>query len=246
MYQDYLEINNSVIPIKVHYHRKSKLSGKLTSDHAILHLPKHTTPQQQVRQIENFKTFLVESLKNKPDLLETFELKPFSNGDQIEVRSNVYDLKISTTHQKSNKAALQGQTISLVVNDNQHPFMVCMTIKTLLSRIFAKVYLPTVKDKVNQLNNQHYKVLINDVRLKYNRSNWGSCSSKGNINLSTRLLMAPDIVLDYVIIHELAHRIEPNHSSQFWKVVREAMPNYQKQELWLKKHGASCDFNPTN
>ena len=78
--------------------------------------------------------------------------------------------------------------------------------------------------------------------MKYNHSNWGSCSSKGNINLSTRLLFAPDDVIDYVIIHELAHRIEMNHSPRFWKLVSDAMPDYKEKEKWLKVHGGKLGF----
>ena len=64
---------------------------------------------------------------------------------------------------------------------------------------------------VTNLNN-----LIKGIFLKYNHSNWGSCSHNGNINLSTRLLFAPEAVQDYVIVHELAHLVEPNHSDRFW------------------------------
>jgi predicted metal-dependent hydrolase len=78
--------------------------------------------------------------------------------------------------------------------------------------------------------------------LKYNQTNWGSCSTRGNINLSTRLLFAPDDVIDYVIIHELAHLLEMNHSNRFWNIVKKAMPEYREKEVWLKKNGHLCDF----
>ncbi|MCB0682671.1 MAG: M48 family metallopeptidase, partial [Saprospiraceae bacterium] len=65
---------------------------------------------------------------------------------------------------------------------------------------------------------------------------------KRNINLSTRLLFAPPKVIDYVIIHELAHLVEMNHSRRFWDLVAAAMPDYEEQEKWLKKFGHRCDF----
>ncbi|MDV7393186.1 M48 family metallopeptidase, partial [Arthrospira platensis SPKY1] len=77
---------------------------------------------------------------------------------------------------------------------------------------------------------------------KYNSSNWGSCSSGRNINLSTRLLFAPPAVQDYVIIHELAHLVELNHSDRFWKLVSEIMPDYEEKEKWLKEYGHLCEF----
>jgi predicted metal-dependent hydrolase len=77
---------------------------------------------------------------------------------------------------------------------------------------------------------------------KNNVSNWGSCSTKGNVNISTRLLFAPEMVIDYVFIHELAHLVHHDHSDRFWKLVEEKMPDYMQAEKWLKKHSEDCYF----
>jgi len=66
---------------------------------------------------------------------------------------------------------------------------------------------------------------------------WGSCSSKGNLNFSWRLIMAPLSVIDYVVVHELVHLEEKNHGKAFWTKVRILMPDYQKHESWLKNNG---------
>ena len=117
------------------------------------------------------------------------------------------------------------------------------SIKTLLSRVIAKDFYPHIVRRVRELNAQFYHLAnIKSVSLKYNTSNWGSCSTSGNINLSTRLFFAPDGVIDYVIIHELAHFFEHNHSHRFWAKVAEAMPDYKVYEDWLTEHGSECDF----
>jgi predicted metal-dependent hydrolase len=95
---------------------------------------------------------------------------------------------------------------------------------------------------VNELNFQFFKKPIKSVNFKYNHSNWGSCSQSGNLNFSSRLLFAPDDVQDYVIIHELAHLVELNHSDRFWKLVSDAMPNYAEKEKWLKVNSNACRF----
>jgi predicted metal-dependent hydrolase len=66
------------------------------------------------------------------------------------------------------------------------------------------------------------------------RRRWGSCSPKGNLNFSWRLAMAPVVVIDYVVIHELAHLLVKNHSSHFWKKVEEMMPDYKVYRKWLR------------
>ncbi|HRI62460.1 MAG TPA: M48 family metallopeptidase, partial [Saprospiraceae bacterium] len=83
---------------------------------------------------------------------------------------------------------------------------------------------------------------IKSVNLKYNHSNWGSCSAHNNVNLSTRLLFAPQDVQDYVILHELAHLVELNHSDRFWSLVQGYMPDYREKEKWLKLNRSKCDF----
>ncbi|HRK62625.1 MAG TPA: SprT family zinc-dependent metalloprotease [Candidatus Omnitrophota bacterium] len=71
---------------------------------------------------------------------------------------------------------------------------------------------------------------------------WGSCSFSGAINFSWKLIMAPRVVVDYVVVHELAHITEKNHSSRFWKKVESVLPNYQVHEKWLKDHGKTLTF----
>ncbi len=80
-------------------------------------------------------------------------------------------------------------------------------------------------------------VSYSKIKLSNARTRWGSCSSKGNINLSWRLIMASLEISDYVIIHELAHRLEMNHSANFWKHVESVLPNYKNARKWLTDNG---------
>lgn len=82
-------------------------------------------------------------------------------------------------------------------------------------------------------------VTFNRITIRDQKTRWGSCSSKGNLNFNWRLVLAPVPVLDYVVVHELAHRREMNHSSRFWDIVEEMMPDYQIHRRWLREHGGS-------
>ena len=75
------------------------------------------------------------------------------------------------------------------------------------------------------------------VTIRNQKTRWGSCSSKGNLNFNVALMRAPIEVLDYVVVHELCHRIHLNHSREFWKEVERVLPDYKKQEKWLKDNG---------
>lgn len=75
------------------------------------------------------------------------------------------------------------------------------------------------------------------IAIRDQKTRWGSCSGEGNLNFNWRLIFAPAGVLDYVVVHELAHRKEMNHSPRFWRVVEDTMPEYRKYQKWLKENG---------
>lgn len=76
------------------------------------------------------------------------------------------------------------------------------------------------------------------ITIRKQKTRWGSCSLEGNLNFNCLLMMVPPEVLDYVVVHELCHRLEMNHSSRFWLQVENVIPNYRKPRKWLKEHGS--------
>jgi len=79
------------------------------------------------------------------------------------------------------------------------------------------------------------------------KSRWGSCSRRGNLSFSWRLILAPPEVLEYVVVHELLHLREPNHSRAFWRLVDGARPGWEGQARWLSEHGQELlDYRPTS
>lgn len=78
------------------------------------------------------------------------------------------------------------------------------------------------------------KITYEDVLIKDQKTRWGSCSSSGNLSFNWRLIKAPMDVLEYVVVHELAHRKEMNHSQKFWSIVSRYSPDYKKHQKWLK------------
>ena len=75
------------------------------------------------------------------------------------------------------------------------------------------------------------------VAIRDQRTRWGSCSSRGTLSFSWRLVLAPHTVLDYVVVHELCHLREPNHSRRFWRLVGDLRPDYRLPRRWLRDHG---------
>ncbi len=99
----------------------------------------------------------------------------------------------------------------------------------------AKAYLP---QRTRQLAEEH-GFAFGQLRIKHQKTRWGSCSAQGNLNLNLRLMMAPNAAIDYVILHELCHLRELNHSAAFWRLVAACCPTYQHWRAWLKENGHS-------
>ena len=83
---------------------------------------------------------------------------------------------------------------------------------------------------------ERLKVRYGRITIRNQRTRWGSCSHNGNLSFNWRLVMAPDEVLDYVVIHELCHLKEMNHQKAFWKEVEEYCPDWRPQRRWLNQH----------
>jgi hypothetical protein len=96
----------------------------------------------------------------------------------------------------------------------------------------TETILPRVKRHARELG-----VEFGEVKIVDNRYRWGSCTVKDNVNFNWRLIKAPMFVIDYVIVHELAHLMETNHTPRFWNIVRAKAPSTEKAKAWLKEHG---------
>lgn len=81
------------------------------------------------------------------------------------------------------------------------------------------------------------KVDYQRIRIGAQKTRWGSCSSRGTISYNWHLVLMPERIMDYVVVHELCHLVEMNHSPAFWKKVSEILPDYEDRRKWLKENG---------
>ena len=237
-----IEINGKKVPVKIYNEIRYNVRASIGKNAVILRFPLLLSKRQREKQIAHFTNWVAQQFEKHEKLGARFFGKEYQNGDQLKVGNRVYSLNIQTTENKNHSARLKNGIIQVNLAKGASAFNIDKSTKSLLSRVIAQDFLPEVARRVNELNQIYFKNDIKNIRLKYNQSNWGSCSIRGNVNLSTRLLFAPQEVIDYVIIHELAHFKEMNHSPRYWKIVAEAMPDYKEKEKWLKKNGHLCDF----
>jgi hypothetical protein len=93
-----------------------------------------------------------------------------------------------------------------------------------------------ISDKINKFN-ARYQFKVGRITVRNQRTRWGSCSSRGNLNFNYRLVFLPERMIDYIVVHELCHLREMNHSSSFWKLVAQEIPDYSIIKQDLQKQG---------
>lgn len=111
--------------------------------------------------------------------------------------------------------------------------------------VFTKWYktqaLTVFTERVSHYATLH-KFEPKQVKVNSARTRWGSCTSTGTINFTWRLVMAPVEVIDYVVLHELAHLKIKNHSPRFWKLVESLCPEFKRHRKWLREHGEKLNL----
>lgn len=228
-------------PVKISTEKRRSSRVTIRSGEVLIQLPNFLNEIQREKNIQQ----LLKWAKKKFNQLEISPKKSdafYISGGEITILDDIFTIFIeqntnNTTLSKLNK---RDKKVFIKVAANTHNQKAI--IQKALSRIFSIYGLPIVEQRLHELNNQFFKKQLGKINLRYNHSRWGSCSSNTNISISSRLLMAPKDIRDYVFIHELAHLQEMNHSSRFWNLVANAMPDYEQKELWLDTKGLNCDF----
>lgn len=237
-----ITVGGQTLPVAVVLEQRHGHRYSITRRNITMRLPHNLSTDEMRRHLQELQNWVQKVAAQKTTLLTNFVPKTYQTGDVLRVGKRQYRLEVHLEARNSHTGRLVGDTICLRLSEHATPANRSKATKTLLSRIVAGDFQREIEQRVAALNQRSVNRPINGVFLKYNFSNWGSCSVNGNVNLSTRLLFAPEDVQDYVILHELAHLVELNHSERFWALVEKFMPDYREKEIWLKKNGANCDF----
>ena len=168
--------------------------------------------------------------RKKKDILSRdpkFAGKEFVNGEGFLYLGKYYKLNI-----------VNKQDAPLLFNNNY--FYLLRDYLPVARDLFINWYKEKAYEKISERVEWYAKkrgFVYNKINITSANQRWGSCFSKGNLNFSWRLIMAPLSVIDYVVVHELVHLEERNHAKSFWSKVKMLMPEYEKHRDWLKRNG---------
>ena len=171
---------------------------------------------------------------------ENWIKKKLENNSRNDKKKYFYDgcfinfkgekIKIKIVESVNQNVLLDGKVLNVFFNNKNSKKNLIINWLKHQSEVF-------LKDRV-KLISKRIAIKYSSMKIKSYRSRWGCCDHKGRIILNWKLIMCPKNVIDYVIIHELAHVRVPNHSRVFWNLVEEKDPDFKKNKNWLKQNGA--------
>lgn len=176
--------------------------------------------------------WIVKKLDEFKDIQPVAVKKRFINGEAFMYLGKNYSLQIELTDslQVPEVKLYRGKFIIYTPSENEE------ILKMAVEKWYRKKAQEIINERVD-----YYQFVIGikpaKVTIKEQKKRWGSCSSKGNINFNWKLIMAPPAIIDYVVVHEMAHLVHLNHSREFWNLVESILPDYKERKEWLNNNG---------
>lgn len=223
----------------VRYSKRKTLAIKISAEEGLVVLAPYNCSKKYIDKLLKEKQQWIE--KNYKDIYELrTSIGDRENIEKIMFLGKVYNIKIRYSSLKKSAAALEGDTVTvrlfgaLEFNEENR----IKALRTVLRAWYAEEGYEILQQKTSRYA-ERLGVKFNKITIKDVKTRWGSCSSLGNINYNIRLIMMPEDVVDYIVLHELSHLVYMNHSKEFWKYVESFMADYKSREEKLKRLSSS-------
>jgi predicted metal-dependent hydrolase len=222
---------------RVEKKKRKTLGIKITNDGEVIVTAPLGVGESIIYDIVKKKaSWIVEKLRHINEMKNELNNEEFIDGRKVEFLGQAYMLSIFRNSSiKNNSVSLNGDNITVCIKSSHNgdisEAIKCSLINWLKEQAKIKLVERT------KYYGEKTGLMPNNIRVKEQKTLWGSCSGKNNINYNWKLIMAPPRVLDYVVVHELCHLRQRDHSKKFWELVEEVMPDYKELRKWLKENG---------
>jgi predicted metal-dependent hydrolase len=216
--------------------RKKSASISLLGDLVKVSVPM-TLSDSRIRDLVTKRTPWIKNKLQEQSDRPTPAAREYVSGETVTYLGKNYRLKVLIGDQPSMKLR-RGYFEATVTKVDIDPKN---TIRCLLERWYRSHAENRLGEKTVRLA-RVVGVNPSSVTVKNYKSRWGSCSTKGDISYNWRIILAPHSIVDYVVVHELCHMLEHNHSSKYWKHVERHVPNWRECREWLKHNELAKDL----
>ena len=159
----------------------------------------------------------------------------YQNGDTFYYFGEKVDLIVNPSDKKRPTIKIRDDQMLITLHRSISKTDGVVAVKKAIESFYRKKAEEVIHDRL-QFFNEHYQFKYNRVTLRNQKTRWGSCSHLKNLNFNWRLIMAPIEVIDYMVVHELCHLKEMNHSKRYWNLVAVTIPNHKTVRKWLREN----------
>lgn len=228
-------INEREYKLNIFIEKRSYARASFVNGGINIRLPKHLSIEEKNKVGKEMLDWAVSKISKEP---EKYKERNYRNGDKIKAMDAEYTIHIEKHLKSKNSTREVGENILFKIANHYSEEETQKYIRKQVRKILAKNHSDELRMHVHRINDLFFKKNIRKIDIKHTTSRWGQChTSKAHFDFSTRLLLAPLEIIEYVIIHEIAHLTHANHSKRFWNLVSMADPNYKKKTKWLRDNG---------
>jgi len=215
------------INYSIKYSERKTISIIVERDRSVLvRAPLNTSEELIENEISKRKFLLFQKINHTQKYNLPRDRMEFVSGESLLYFGKYYKLEV--VNELINGIEFDNKFL-ISINDQKEAKQY---LKTWYIKQAQEKIIPKVKSFANSLGVNYKKISILDLKYR-----WGSCTPKDNINFNWRLIKAPGFVIDYIIVHELTHLLEANHTPTFWNIVSVQLPHYENAKEWLKENG---------
>ena len=221
------------IKYEIKYSDRKTLSITVERDRSVIVHAPYNTSSEKINSIIEKKKFLLHKKINSSNKFPVPKpYKEFVSGESIMYLGHLYKLEIS----QDNFSGVRFENRFSISSNNRSSAN--QLLKDFYYEQANEIIIPRIKRFADSLGVVQKNISVADSKYR-----WGSCTPKGNISFNWRIIKAPINVIDYIIVHELTHLLEANHTPDFWNIVSIQLPNYKKAKDWLKENGTLLEIN---
>jgi predicted metal-dependent hydrolase len=208
------------------YSQRKNLTITVERDRSIVVMAPFGTSPERIREVVKSRRLWIYEKLRHPQKYDPSPRKEFVSGETVLYLGRNYRLEI----QKGSEESIR--FIGRFIVTGISPERAAKVFREWYIAKAKKKIIPRVKMHARNLGVRFNKVMVSELKYR-----WGSCTPHDSLNFNWKLIKAPMSVIDYVIVHELAHLMEQNHTARFWNIVQAQVPGYVKAKEWLKEHG---------
>lgn len=222
-----------MIGYQVKYSSRKTLNITVERDRSVVvHAPVGLSLEKIDSIVTSKQDWINNKISDSKKYSQIMQRKEFVNGESLLFLGKLYNLTISAE-----------EFDGIIFDDG---FLISEKNQKQANVYFKNWYKEQALLKINKLARLYEEKLgvkYNQLKLTDMKYRWGSCSPKGNININWRIIKAPMYVIEYLVVHELTHLLESNHSDKFWNTVSIQIPQYEKAKEWLRNNGELLEID---